>query len=147
MQIRWIVLMAAVPVAACIAGCSSSSPPAAPQSGTIPTGTAEITVNGQKLPPSQLVDCTFIQSMTTITTGDDAAGATVVVDNGGGLDAKSVDLRNLGGFTGSYLQSLGHDATVSMTGRTFTIAGTADGFDADNPSKRMARTFSIKASC
>ncbi|MBJ7336339.1 MAG: lipoprotein LpqH [Mycolicibacterium sp.] len=133
-------------VGAIVVGCSS--PPAPPPlAGTIPAGTAEVTVNGQKLATSKAVDCTFIQSMTTIKTGDDAGGATVVVDNAGELDAKSVDIRNLGGFTGSFWQNLGHEATVSLTGRTFTIAGIADGFNVENPSARVARTFSIKASC
>ncbi|TPG37300.1 hypothetical protein EAH80_00045 [Mycobacterium hodleri] len=127
-------------------GCST--PPAAPpRAGTIPAGTAEVTVNGQKLATSEAVDCAFIQSMTTITTGDNAAGTTVVVDNADKLEAKSVDIRNLAGFTGSYWQSLGGDATVSLLGRTFTIAGTADGFNADDPSMRTPGSFSIKASC
>jgi lipoprotein LpqH len=145
-QIRPIVVMSAVSAIAFIAGCSSP-PPAPSQPGTIPAGTAEVTVNGQKLATSQAVDCTFIQSITTITTGDNAAGTTVVVDNAEKLDAKSVDIRNLGGFTGSYWQNLGDKATVNMTGRTFTISGAADGFNADNPSKRTPGTFSIKASC
>jgi uncharacterized Zn-binding protein involved in type VI secretion len=127
-------------------GCSSPPAPS-PRSGTIPAGTAEVTVNGQKLATSESVDCTFIQSMTTIRTGDNAAGATIVVDNAGKLDAKSVDIRNLGGFTGAYWQSLGDDATVSVLGRTFTIAGTVDGFNAEDPGKRTAGSFSIKASC
>lgn len=146
MQIRLIAVLSAVSAIGVIAGCSSS-PPAPKLPGTVSAGTAEVTVNGQKLATSHAVDCTFIQSMTTIATGDNAAGATVVIDNAEKLDAKSVDIRNLGGFTGSYRQSLGDKATVNMTGRTFTISGSADGFNADNPSKRTAGTFSIKASC
>jgi hypothetical protein len=138
--------MSAVSAVVLMAGCSSPTPDP-PRAGTLPAGTAEVTVNDQKLPASQSVDCTFIQSMTTITTGDNDAGATVVIDNGGKLDAKSVDIRNLGGFTGSYWQNLGDAATVKMTGRTFTISGTADGFNATDPSKRAPGTFSIKASC
>ena len=71
----------------------------------------------------------------------------MVIYNADGLAAKSIDIRNLGGFTGSYWQNLGGDATVGMTGRTFTITGTAEGFDTENPSWRIARPFSIKASC
>ena len=128
------------------AACSS---PAAvsPRAGTIPAGTADVSVDGQKLAPSQNVDCTFIQSFTTITTGSGPTGTTAVVDNADGLVAKSVDIRDLGGFTGSYWQNLGGDASVAMTGRTFTITGTAEGFDAANPGARIARPFSIRASC
>ncbi|BBZ27277.1 hypothetical protein MMAD_15720 [Mycolicibacterium madagascariense] len=128
------------------AACSS---PAAvsPRAGTIPAGTADVSVDGRQLAPSRDVGCTFIQSYTTITTGSGPMGTTTVVDNADGLTAKSVDIRDLGGFTGSYWQNLGGEAAVAMTGRTFTITGTAEGFDAANPSARIARPFSIKASC
>jgi hypothetical protein len=50
-------------------------------------------------------------------------------------------------FTGSYRKDLGENATVSLLGRTFTIAGTADGFNVQDPSKRTPGEFSIKVSC
>jgi lipoprotein LpqH len=144
---RFVVLVgASLLVGNVVVGCSSPPPASAP-SGTIPAGTAVMTINDQKLATSEAVDCTFIQSMTTIKTGDDAAGATVVIDNAAKLDAKSVDIRNLGGFTGSYRKDLGENATVSLLGRTFTIAGTADGFNVQDPSKRTPGKFSIKVSC
>ena len=34
-----------------------------------------------------------------------------------------------------------------MTGRTYDISGTADGFETDNPSFRKPGTFSLKVSC
>ena len=34
-----------------------------------------------------------------------------------------------------------------MTGRTYDISGTADGFHTDNPSFRANGTFAIKVSC
>jgi lipoprotein LpqH len=132
-EIRFVVVAgASLLVGNVVVGCSSPPPASAP-SGTIPAGTAVMTINDQKLATSEAVDCTFIQSMTTIKTGDDAAGATVVIDNAAKLDAKSVDL--------------GENATVSLLGRTFTIAGTADGFNVQDPSKRTPGKFSIKVSC
>jgi hypothetical protein len=146
MDVRFLALAGAALLVGSTTACSS--PAAAPaRSGTIPAGTADVTVNGQKLATSQAVDCTFIQSMTTITTGDSATGTTTVIDNSDDLVAKSIDIRDLGGFTGSYWQNLGGDATVGMTGRTITITGTAEGFDAASPSTRIARPFSIVASC
>ena len=146
MQIRFVAVIPAVLTVACIAGCSSP-PPAAPQQGTIPAGTAEVTVNGQKLATSDLVECQANQAMTTITTGDDKAGATLVVDNSGDPVARSVAIRNLGGFTGSYWQDLGGSADIRTTGRTVTVTGTADGFNTDNPSMRTSGQFAIKVNC
>jgi lipoprotein LpqH len=145
-DIRFLARAGATLLVGVTAACSSPAPaPARP--GTIPAGSADVTVNGQKLATSQAVDCTFIQSFMTITTGDGVAGTTTVVDNADRLAATSVDIRDLGGFTGSYWRNLAGEATVAMTGRTFTITGTAEGFDAENPSARVARPFSIKASC
>ncbi|WP_161600577.1 lipoprotein LpqH [Mycolicibacterium hodleri] len=131
---------------ACITGCSS--PSSAPrQQGSMPVGTAEVTVNDQKLATSKSVACSIEQATTTIQTGDDNAGTTVIVDNSGKPVARSVVIRNLGGFTGSYSQDLGPSADVKWTGRTVTVAGTADGFNADNPSVRATGQFSIAVSC
>jgi hypothetical protein len=145
-EIRFAVVAGAVLVIGATASCSSAAPPPAIP-GTIPAGTAEVTIDGQELATSRTVDCTFIQSLTTITTGSGAAGTKTVVDSAGGLDARSVDIRDLGGFTGSYWHDLSGNATVAMAGRTFTITGTAEGFTADNPSAHTAKPFSIRASC
>ena len=147
MDVRVVSLVGAALLIGATAACSSPAAVPPPRAGTIPAGTADVTVDGRKLATSQTVDCTFIQSFTTITTGDGTTGTTTVVDNADGLAAKSVDIRDLGGFTGSYWQNLGGEAAVAMTGRTFTITGTAEGFDTENPSGRIARPFSIKASC
>lgn len=143
MRIQFVVLSG---LALILAGCGSDQP-SSPRPGTLPGGTAVLTVNGQKLPASHAVACTFIQSTTTIKTGDDGAGSTVIVDNANGMQAQSVELRNLGGFTGSYWQDLGDAATVNVVDRTFTVTGKADGFDADNPSKRITSDFTVTASC
>lgn len=130
-----------------LAVACSSQPAQQLQPGTVPAGTAEVTVNGQKLATSEAVDCSFIQSSMTIMTGDDASGATIVIDNSLQLDTKSVEIRELGGFTGSYRQDLGGTAAAKLVGRTFTIEGTADGFDATDPSARTTGSFSVMASC
>lgn len=86
-------------------------------------------------------------SLTTITTGDDASGSTVVISNAEELITESVSIRELGGFTGSYNRGLGDEAEVSMTGNTYTVSGTADGFATDKPSFRTTGTFTIKVAC
>ncbi|BCO38996.1 hypothetical protein MINTM001_01350 [Mycobacterium paraintracellulare] len=86
-------------------------------------------------------------SLTTVTTGDTAAGTKVFVSNQSALTAKSVVISDLGGFTGSYAEGLQGAADVSLHGYTYTIRGRADGFDTDNPSLKATGTFTIKVAC
>jgi ipoprotein LpqH len=141
---RWVVAATAVTT---IAGCSSEPPDYQPPPGALAAGTAQVTINGQDTGTTDAVQCNSTGSLTTITTGDQASGATAMVSNQDQLAAESVAINNLGGFTGSYNAGLGGTAEVSMTGRTYDITGTADGFDTANPSFRSSGTFAIKVSC
>jgi ipoprotein LpqH len=129
-----------------VAGCSSPAP-APPPPGTLPAGTAEVSINGAATGRTNTVACTFVGPLTTIRTGDDRAGTTSVVDNARGLTVQSAEISNLGGFTGSYWADLGAAAKVQMTGRTILMNGTAAGFDTGNPSFRTTGEFSIKVAC
>lgn len=110
-------------------------------------GTAHITVNNDDLGEFHAVQCTSAGAYLTIGTGNDQQGSTVVVSNADGLVAKSVSIRDLGNFTGSFNEGLGGKAEVSLDGSTYTITGTADGFDTDKPSFRSNGSFTIKAAC
>jgi ipoprotein LpqH len=131
----------------CIAGCSSAPGAAPPRPGALPPGTAQTTINDANVATTYAVRCTPADTLTTINTGDPAAGVAVVVDNERNLDVKVVSIRNLGGFTGTYLEDLQGQAEVSMTGKTYTITGVAEGFNTDSPSARNSGTFTIKVSC
>lgn len=143
-KIRWVAITAA---ALAIPGCSSGPPEYEPAPGTLVAGTAQVTVNGQDAGTTGAVQCDAIGPLTTITTGDQSSGVTAMVSNQDQLAAEFVRVHNLGGFTGSYDQGLGGTAKVTMTGRTYDISGTADGFNTDSPSFRASGTFSIKVSC
>ena len=107
-----------------------------------------MTINHATLPTTTAVKCLPIGSLTTITTGDSAAGVTALVSNSIGLTAKSVNIKDLGGFTGSYMDKLdGNIADVRMADQTYIISGVADGFDADNPSMRTTGRFAIRVAC
>jgi ipoprotein LpqH len=129
------------------AGCSSGPPDYQPAPGTLVAGTAQVTVNGQNLGTTEAVQCTPAGSLTTITTGDQASGISALISNKDELTAAAVGINNVGGFTGSYNAGLGGTAKVTMTGRTYDISGTADGFNTDNPSFRTSGTFAIKVAC
>ena len=140
-------MIAGAVLAVGMAGCSSSPQQAPAQPGTLVAGTAHITVNDKDLGEFQSVRCEPAGTLTTITTGDENSGSTAVVSNSDGLTARLVSIRDLGGFTGSYNQGLGGEAKVTLTGKTYTITGNADGFNTDKPSYRAGGTFTIKVAC
>ena len=110
-------------------------------------GTAQVTVNGQNAGTTDAVQCDSTGHADHHHHRDEASGVIALVSNEDELTAESVGIRDLGGFTGSYNAGFGDDAKVTMTGRTYDISGTADGFDTDSPSFRKSGTFSIKVSC
>lgn len=65
--------------------------------------------------------------------GDKMAGAGLFIDETAATPhARSVHIRNLGGFTGLYSEGDGGNADTTFTQGSFTISGTADGSDTDN---------------
>jgi lipoprotein LpqH len=145
MQKMFFNAAAAALIAAGAAACSS--PTAPPSAGEIPVGTARVTINDRAVPVVNGVKCVPIRSLTTITAGDPAAGVTALVSNETGLEAKTININDMGGFTGRYTSGLEGKAAVSMTGRTYIMRGTAEGFDNENPSVRTTRRFAIDVSC
>jgi lipoprotein LpqH len=113
---RLVNATAAAVMAAGIGACSSS-PSASPPPGALPAGTARVTINNRALPAMTAVKCAPIGSLTTITTGDTAAGVTAVVSNETGLTVKSVRINDLCGFTGSYMEGLAGETRRKYDGR------------------------------
>jgi ipoprotein LpqH len=128
-------------------GCSSGPEEQPLPPGELAPGTAAITVNGKDLGEVTSVGCVPAGPLMTITTGDETSGSTAVISNADGLVAESVYLRDLGGFTGSYNLDLGGDADVELTGNTYSISGSADGFETAHPSFRTEGTFELKVAC
>ena len=142
---RWLVVGVAV-VMIGGAGCSShAANKSAP--GTLPAGTAELSVNGATPQVTNAVQCESIEWMRTISTGDADAGVTVMLSNSQKLVAEFVRFRNFDGFTGSYDRHLQGEAAVAMTGPTYRIAGTAVGFAGAKATERTTRPFELRVSC
>ncbi len=139
-------LVAGVAVAAALVGCSDPEQVGPPQGG-LSAGTAEVAVNGARVATTRDVTCTSEGAVTTINTGDDKSGTTSAVDTSEGASVQFAQIRNLGGFTGSYWAQLDSPAKVEQTGRTFLMNGTANGFSDSNPSARISQTFSIRVAC
>lgn len=126
-------------------GCASGPPPK-PRRGTLPPGTAHLSVDGAEIGTTEAVRCSQIAWSTTITTGDDNAGATVVVSNAEKLVVDSVQIRHLNNFTGNYSRGLSGDASVSMIAATYRITGRALGYKPSSIAP-IARPFDIKVAC
>ena len=144
---RWSLSAPVLVAAAALAGCSSPPPEYQPPPGALIAGTAQVTVNGQNVGTTDSVQCDSAGTLMIMKTGDDASGISAMVASDDELVVREVGILDLGGFTGSYNQGLGDEATVTMTGRTYDIQGTADGFETDNPSFRTTGNFQIKISC
>ncbi len=143
-----LIIVAATLMIGGSAACSSEGLSAKQDAATLAPGTAKLTIDGKDLPTTRVVHCAPPeQYMTTITTGDDASGATVMVSNAGRLTVELVRIRNLDGFTGGYNRGLsGGDATVALTDSTYNFAGAVSGYGTKSPEATTA-AFTIKVSC
>jgi hypothetical protein len=136
-------------VAAGLAGCSSEPPSGQPQqqSGTVPVGTAKVSIDGRDASATGTLSCHAIGTVTTLRSGNEDAGVTAVVSSDPALVVQSVSIHNLADFSGSYNEGLGDAAKVTLVGRTYQLSGIADGFDTNSPSFRTSGEFSIQAAC
>jgi ipoprotein LpqH len=141
-----IAMVPVILLAGGLVGCSSPAPFKVVQ-GELPAGIAEVSIAGGKVDRSTSVICSPEGAVTTIETGTKDRGTTSTVGSRGGLAAKSVVLRNVGGFSGSYWEGLGDAPEVTMKGRTYVITGTAMGYSANDPIERKPEKFSIQVAC
>ncbi len=93
---RRFTAAAALLVAVGLAGCSS--PPAA-----LSNRDARVSINGKATNALQPVTCYQTGQSWTIETINKEPGFTATIELGDSLTAQSVDIRNLGNFTGIYL--------------------------------------------
>ena len=131
-----------------IVGCSS--PPRSAlelPNGALPSGTAQVTVNGNGASIIHDVDCQSLgNGLNEINIGTTGARITVLV----GEDAwtpKGVAFNDVQGFTGSYWQDLQGTARSGWVDQTYTLTGTADGFNTEHPYTRTMNDFIVKVAC
>lgn len=127
-------------------GCSPGTTAAKLKPGTLPPGTAQLTVNGNHGVTTGAVQCSTIRSLTIITSGNDTSGATVMVSNAEKPVVEFVRVRNLNDFTGDYNLGLAGNATVNMRGPTYHITGTARGYSSTS-TEPTTEPFAIMVSC
>ncbi|WAJ44490.1 lipoprotein LpqH [Mycobacterium sp. Aquia_216] len=111
------------------------------------SSTASVNVDGSDA-SFHVVKCGQSQWTRTIDIGGSFAGAKVVIDQGAQpASAESVQIRNLGGFTGMYSRGGSGDADMSMSGDKFTVTGTASGYKTDKPGEPATAQFKIVVTC
>ncbi|HEX9177684.1 MAG TPA: lipoprotein LpqH [Mycobacterium sp.] len=142
MQNRIAVAAAAALVVAGLAACSSDKQPSHPSQ-------ASVTINGDTVANQQAVTCNQEQWYWTIAIGDQkVSGVKALVNKTDDkFTAQSVHIVNLGGFTGTYAKGDGEDASASFSSETFTLTGTAKGFNTYTPNESATATFKIVATC
>ncbi|EID09715.1 hypothetical protein MPHLEI_24234 [Mycolicibacterium phlei RIVM601174] len=140
------VLAIALSIAAALSACSTTAAPER-AAGTLPSGTAEIALDGALVDTVHTVKCSTTEAVTTIEAGDENAGATITVDTSDKPVVRSAELRAVNGFTGSAWDGLGPGTDLEITGQTYVLKGAAAGFAEDNPSQRITRDFTIKVGC
>ncbi len=129
----------AVVVVATIAGCAEAE--------TIPRKAARLTIDGNThstRPPA----CSQDQSYRTIDIREhDGRVEAVVLLSGDRVIPQWVKIRDIDGFTGSAWQGGLGDAHVDLAKNTYTITGSAEGIDSNNPNKVVTEDFKITAEC
>lgn len=127
-------------VAVGVAGCSS--PPAA-----LGSHDAKVIINGKATNAMQQVVCSQTGQSWTIQTMDKEPGFTATIQLGDTVKAQTVDIRNLGNFTGTYWDDNLGKAQAKVSQGKFNISGEAKGAFSDKPNQSTTATFDITTNC
>jgi ipoprotein LpqH len=127
-----------------VGGCASGQA-ATPGAGVLPPGTARLALDGKQLGTTYAVQCQSIDWMTRIHT--DKPGVSVMLSRADKLTAEFVRFHDVDGFTGSYERDRQGEASVTMTGANYQIAGAALGFNTAEPTRVKAEKFTVVVSC
>ena len=126
-----------------VAGVTGCSMPEPALGGT----TATVTIDGNDTGGAHVVRCRQSGWAWYIETPEKDNGFTAVLSSEEGMTAKSVELRGLGGFTGTFWADNIGQGKVTGSDGSYTITGVADGNFADKPLDAATAEFRIQASC
>lgn len=128
-----------------VAGCSATPDTSAPLRGVLLPGTAQVSVNGSDIATTYDVQCqTIVNGFTSINVGKAPTRIAMIVDDN---IPKGITFNDVNGFTGSYWQDLQGSADLRMIDQTYTLTGTAAGFDASHPATSTTNDFAITVAC
>jgi ipoprotein LpqH len=135
---RFGAIAGAVSLGVAMVGCSSTSQ-------ELSTPDARVVINGKG--DNYQVTCFQSGRSWTIETLEEEPGFTANVDTGDVVTAEAVDIRNIGGFTGTFWEGNIGKAEAKVGQGQFTISGDGEGSFADKPNHRVSATFDITANC
>jgi lipoprotein LpqH len=129
-----------------LAGCSSGPPSApTPPNGALSAGTAQVIVNGKSISASHRVECENLgRSFIIINIGRTGSQVTVLVHDD---TPQAISFNDVEGFTGSYWHDLQGSARLGVIDQTYSLVGTAAGYNADHPHIRTSDSFNVKVAC
>jgi lipoprotein LpqH len=131
-----------------VTACSPPDPPPSLPAGALPPGTIDVSINGKSAGRQHGLACTRIASFTSAAAGEGGSSVRAVVNAADELNAVSVQITDIGGFTGSYMANLQGKAQTKLVGTsTFVISGVANGFFAARPADQTTSDFTVKFAC
>jgi ipoprotein LpqH len=145
-HVRYGIITTAVLLIGAATACSGGWTSGRSRAMELVPGSARVIVHGKDAGTSDAVLCSRVNALTTIQTGDDRSGTTVVVSNADKLTVKSVYFRSMDGFTGAYNFNLAGEATAALVGATYDITGAAVGYDVGS-FRRTTERFTIRVAC
>jgi lipoprotein LpqH len=147
---RILVGIAAVAtVVAGLAGCSSNKSSTSASSSAPASGGNKVVIDGQAQNATGPVSCTQVNGNLSIGIGDPSTGVGAVVTNADPPVVQAVGLGNLSGATLGYSAGAPNqgNAEATKSGNSYTIKGTATGFNATNPQQALSKSFEIDVTC
>jgi ipoprotein LpqH len=141
----------AVVVAAC-AGCSSNKSNTGASSAAPSAAATQVIVDGQNQNVSGQVTCNSANGVTTIGIGDATAGLGAVVSNDNPPIVHSVGLGSVNGVALGFSDAApnqANNAGAAVSGKYYSIKGTASGTDMSNPNQpqTVTKPFELDVTC
>jgi ipoprotein LpqH len=144
-----------------LAGCSTAktSGPGAPAAVAVGSaspaqatngapGPVRVMINGQDADAGNTVACSDEHGVTTITIGEGARGATVVVADDAAHTVNSIGIGDLGGVSMGYFKGEPVTApTVTRSGSSYTVTGSGRGTPTSDSTTTVDVTYEIAATC
>ncbi len=127
-------------VAVGVAGCSSK-----PEA--LGTHDAKVVIDGKATNALQPVTCSQNGRSWTIQTLDKEPGFTATIELGDTVTPQTVEIRNLGNFTGTFWNDNLGKAQARVNQGKFNVSGEAKGAFGDKPNQSTTATFDITTNC
>lgn len=111
------------------------------------THTSEVLIDGESIGKRLPVRCEQTQWNWKISTLQSTPGFIAHVQTGADVIARGLQIKQLGGFTGSFWDGNVGEATASIEDGTVEVTGTALGYYERDPAEQATAHFLIRTDC